>query len=70
MVISSLTKASPQTRYILSVSRQLTENTVFLYTLDTLPLILAVMVYIPWWPAKYIRDEKHGGLEMSEARSA
>jgi len=41
---------------------------VFLYTLDTLPLLLAIVVYIPFWPAKYMEhsDVKHAeSLEMS-----
>jgi hypothetical protein len=64
VVTSSLTKASPQTRSVLSVSRQLTGNTVFLYALDALPLVLAIVVYIPWWPTKYIKHDKSEGLEM------
>lgn len=32
----------------------------FLYALDTLPLILAIATYIPFWPAKYI--EQHDGM--------
>lgn len=50
----------------LLVSRQLTGNTVFLYVLDALPLLLATAIYIPFWPPKYIEHRKHEGLEMSE----
>lgn len=33
---------------------------VFLFTLDTLPLLLAIIIYIPFWPAKYL--EPHHGV--------
>lgn len=39
----------------------------FLYTLDVLPLILAIVVYIPWWPTKYIKHDKSEDLEMDAA---
>ncbi|KAG5649002.1 hypothetical protein DXG03_000351 [Asterophora parasitica] len=28
----------------------------FFYALDTLPLFLAVVVYVPFWPGRFIRD--------------
>ena len=63
---SSLTKVRPQTQSVLFVSCKLTGNAVFLYALDALPLLLAIVVYIPWWPTKYIGHEKREGLEMNE----
>lgn len=40
----------------------------FLYALDTLPLIVAIVIYVPFWPAKYI-EQDHGmpkdSLEMT-----
>lgn len=60
VVTSLLTKASPKTRSFLSVSHKLTGKIGFLYTLDTLPLLLAIVIYIPFWPTKYI--EQHHGM--------
>ena len=66
IVTSLLTKASRQTN-VFSVLRQLTVNLVFLYALDALPLLLAIAVYIPWWPTKYIKYDKSEGLQMGTA---
>jgi len=67
VVTYSLTKASPQTRSVILVSHKLTGNTVFLYALDVLPMLLAIAVYIPWWPTKYIKHDKYEDLEMDRA---
>lgn len=64
---SSLTKVRPQTQSVLFVSCKLTGNAVFLYALDALPLLLAIVVYIPWWPTKYIKHDKSEVLEMGTA---
>ena len=39
----------------------------FLYVMDALPLLLAITVYVFWWPTKYIKHDKSEDLEMSDA---
>ena len=67
LVTSSLTKASPRTRSVSSVPLQLTGNTVFLYTLDALPMLFAIVVYVPWWPTKYTKHDKPDDLDTDAA---
>ncbi|KAF9788001.1 RTA1 like protein-domain-containing protein [Thelephora terrestris] len=38
---------------------------IFLYLMDTLPLILAITVYVPFWPAKYLEPHRKESLEMN-----
>ncbi|KAJ7591493.1 RTA1 like protein-domain-containing protein [Mycena floridula] len=47
-------------RIIASVSNReaaVNTNEVFLYVLDGVPLLLAISVYIPFWPAKYLLQD-------------
>lgn len=37
------------------VARLTMDNIVFFYALDTLPLFLAIAVYIPFWPGKHVQ---------------
>jgi len=35
----------------------------FFYALDTLPLVVAISVYVPFWPGRFIEDGKNNILE-------
>ncbi|KAF9781165.1 RTA1 like protein-domain-containing protein [Thelephora terrestris] len=38
---------------------------VLLYLLDVLPLVLAITVYVPFWPARYLGYHRKESLEMN-----
>lgn len=52
-----LTHESKSLGFFFPCPPSLEETSVFLYTLDTLPLVLAITVYIPFWPTKYIEQD-------------
>ena len=61
---------SPNFEILFSYCASLQETTVFLYTLDTLPLVLAIVPYIPFWPAKYIEHDEGKSAESLEMNTA
>ncbi|KAJ7437202.1 RTA1-like protein [Mycena galericulata] len=44
----------------------LTTTEAFFYGLDTLPLFIAISIYVPIWPGRYIGDGSPPGLEVKE----
>ena len=42
----------------------------FFYALDSLPLLLAIVVYVPFWPARMIRTIDTVGLPVSASSAA
>jgi len=41
----------------------------FFYGLDTLPLFLAISIFVPFWPGRFIPNEKNGGVVESRSSS-
>lgn len=44
----------------------LTRSEPFFYGLDTLPLFIAIVVYLPFWPGRFIPRDSPTALEPEE----
>lgn len=65
VVTSSPTRVRTNSVLSLHITSTYREKTVFLYLLDTLPLVLAIIVYVPFWPSKYLEHRNKESLEMN-----